>query len=314
MNLYEFLSLEIKISKSEILAIESSLPLQYKVYSIPKRSSGTRTIAHPSKKLKLIQRAIAKYLAKKLTVHKSSFAYEKGKGIKQNAEAHIKSRYLLKMDFQDFFHSITPETLNNIFLRHNLSFSPAELNTLNKSLFWSPSKKSNGKLILSIGAPSSPLISNSIMYFFDDALTSICNEKKITYTRYADDLTFSTNKKNELFNTPDDVRTLLKNEFSNSIRINEKKTLYSSKGHNRHVTGVTLTNNHKISVGRTKRREVSSLIHRFKLGKLSLDEKQYLQGQLSHCLHIEPHLKQRFSIKYSIEIITAILTFRDENA
>ena len=103
--------------------------------------------------------------------------------------------------------------------------------------------ETNGRwnLVLSIGAPSSPLISNFIMYSFDEELVTICLNKKIMYTRYADDITFSTRIKNNLFELPEIISNLLK-EIRKGVEINSKKTIFTSKAHNRHVTGVTLTN------------------------------------------------------------------------
>ena len=313
MQLYEFLSKELSISKHDIHAFENSCPLRYKVYTIPKRSSGHRVIAHPSKKLKAFQRVIIRYLEPKLKIHKSAFAYVKRKSIKQNAELHVNSKYILKMDFQDFFHSITPDIRETVLLKQEIIFNKLEFNTIKKILFWSPSKKHNGKLILSIGAPSSPIISNTVMYFFDCEIEKICSSNNIIYSRYADDITFSTNKKNQLFDIPKLIRKILSHHFNLSIRVNEKKTKFSSKGHNRHITGITITNDNKISVGRGKKREVSSLIHKFSLNHLNYDEISSLQGQLSHCFNIEPELKLRFSKKYSNEVINKLLSFRNNN-
>lgn len=85
---------------------------------------------------------------------------------------------------------------------------------------------------------------------FDQLLSEICAKAGITYTRYADDMTFSTQRENVLFMLKEQIATLLAQSGYENITINESKTVFSSKAHNRHVTGVTLTNDNQLSVGR----------------------------------------------------------------
>jgi len=279
----------------------------YKVYTIPKRKAGNRTIAHPSVKLKECQRQLVPLLEIHLPVHDSSYAYAKGRSIKDNALLHSKSSYLLKMDFQDFFNSITPKILEKHLTRLNIDLSPLELKRLKQLIFWNPSKRKHGKLILSVGSPISPFISNSVMYFFDEIISEICLKKKINYSRYADDLTFSTNIKGLLFAIPEQIKKIIKEEFNGEIIINERKTIFSSKGHNRHVTGITLNNEGKISLGRKRKRYISSLVFRYINNNLDTDEVEHLIGILSFCYNIEPHFLQRLTIKYKINVINELL-------
>jgi len=307
MQLYQFLCMELSASKQEISDFVLSAPKKYKIYTIPKRTSGTRVIAHPAKKLKEYQRALITQLKPLLPVHDAAFAYKKNTGIKQNARQHQKSRYLLKMDFQNFFHSITPELLFTIVKKHNIELTKDDKYLLEQILFFCPSKRTGGKLILSIGAPSSPLISNAILFFFDQVLQEVCKKQGITYTRYADDITFSTNIRNQLFEVPHMVKQILAEHFLGKITINESKTVFSSKAHNRHVTGVTITNEGNLSIGRERKRYISSLIHKFSLNQLPNEDFPYLQGLLAFSYDIEPMFKQRMIKKYSLDTINKII-------
>lgn len=307
MELYQFLCEELSASKQEVSRYAISAPKKYKVYKIPKRTSGQRTIAHPAKTLKRYQRVLTRCLEKILPVHKAAYAYRKNIGIKHNALQHQNSRYLLKMDFQDFFHSISPELFFSIIEEFNIDLTKDDRFLLKQLLFWCPSKKSDGKLILSIGAPSSPLISNFIMYIFDKILSDDCKKRGVTYTRYADDITFSTNKKNSLFEIPAVVKSLLLEQLDGAISIKESKTVFSSTAHNRHITGVTLTNDNKISIGRKRKRYLSSMIHKYSLGILPSEEISYLQGFLSFANDIEPDFKQKMIAKYSFETIDQLV-------
>jgi retron-type reverse transcriptase len=238
-------------SKKEFFLFFGEAPKKYKRYEIPKRTSGTRTIAQPIRELKDYQRALIKLFQQYFPIHNSCVAYVKGKDIKKNAEIHAKNIYFLKMDFTEFFNSITPKIFWNACDRAGIEFDWLEKEIIEKAVFWKPNKYSN-KLILSIGAPSSPFISNFIMFSFDCEIAQYCEEQGITYTRYADDMTFSTNTPNSLFCMPDTVRNVLIKFYGNTIKINHLKTVFSSKKHNRHVTGITITNDDELSIGELK--------------------------------------------------------------
>ena len=300
----EHLSETLFLAEHDIVRFSLSSPHRYKVYEIPKRnSSKTRTIAHPSKELKFIQRTLVEFLSKKLPVHETAFAYKKGIGIKENAKKHSKSKYLLKMDFKDFFPSITPDLFFSVAKAHGIEFNENDRTVLTGLLFWRPIKGDG--LVLSIGAPTSPLISNFVMFSFDKKVSAECLNKKITYTRYADDITFSTRVKNALFEMPLFIASVL-NETMEGIELKHEKTIFTSRAHNRHVTGVTLTNNGGLSVGREKKRLISSMIHKSKYSKLSIEAAANLLGLISYATHIEPEFMDRMIKKYGTEVIQAI--------
>lgn len=307
MDLTSFLTKSLCIDEASLISFASTAPHRYKVYDIPKRSGrGKRTIAHPSKPLKFIQRLIVSELEKNVVVHDSAFAYRKNLSIKDNAMEHSNSKYLLKMDFKDFFPSITPEVLFQELQRSDINLSDSDRELVSNLLFFKLRK--NSRLRLSIGAPSSPLISNFVMYSFDCAIFKICKNQKINYSRYADDITFSSNIKNILFTVPQIVEETLKSQGYNDIKVNSEKTIFSSKGHNRHVTGITLSNNGNLSVGRDKKRDLSAGIHRFSRGKMSEGETSVLLGQLSFAFFIEPQFRERMQRKYGEGIFEELRT------
>lgn len=145
------------------------------------------------------------------------------------------------------------------------------------------------------------------MYQFDCAISNVCLKKEIVYTRYADDLTFSTKHKDILFGLPLLVKEKLAELFGNAIRINRKKTKFSSKAHNRHVTGITINNDGKISLGRERKRYIKHLVHQVQLSKLDQAGRQHLRGLIAFAKHIEPMFVQSLKRKYSAELITQIV-------
>lgn len=308
MNLITSLAQKLNTSELTVLQFLSNAPRKYKVYTIPKRTQGLRVIAQPSKDLKDFQRAFIELY--KLPHHPCSMAYQKGKSIKDNALKHSHNPYLLKMDFENFFNSIKPRMIWKTFNKTEHNPSPQEIISLEKLLFWQPSRRRPDKLILSIGAPSSPAISNFCMYEFDGKLFEVCDAQKITYTRYADDLTFSTKRKQILFDLPLAVNNLLNELFGTLIIINNRKTVFSSKAHNRHITGITITNEGTLSLGRKRKRYIKHLVHQFSINQLAEGDLQHLQGLLSFSNHIEPTFISSLHTKYTQATIEKIIEAR----
>ncbi|MFM5736570.1 retron St85 family RNA-directed DNA polymerase [Aeromonas hydrophila] len=301
MNIVSYVCDSLCIDEKQLMLFAATAPHRYKKYEIPKRSGhGTRTIAHPSKQLKFIQRLVISQLENVASSHKAAVAYIKGLSIKDNAILHAKNSFLLKMDFRDFFHSITPELMFQTYEQLGVSFSIKDREFLSNILFYKLRK--NSHLRLSIGAPSSPFISNIVMHHFDSSMSNYCSENDIIYTRYADDLTFSSNTKGILFPVPDEVRLRLDSTGYGSILINTEKTIFTSKKHNRHVTGITISNDSTPSIGRQRKRNLSAAIHRFSLEKMTEKEIEKLKGDLSFAFFVEPEFKVRMKQKYGEEI------------
>jgi len=301
MNITNQLACFLNKTEDDVKAILSIAPERYKLFYIPKRTHGVRLIAQPSKELKECQRAFLNIFT--LPVHKCAMAYRNGISIKDNAQAHKNNAYLLKLDLENFFNSITPVLFWNIWEKAKLSkLQNDEKKWIERLLFW----ERNGELVLSVGAPSSPMVSNFCMYFFDSELSHYCKERAITFTRYADDLTFSTKIEDILFQMPFIVEGILESSFQEKLKLNRTKTVFSSKAHNRHVTGITLTNEGTISLGRARKRYIKHKVHQFSLGKLTNYETSHLRGLLAFTRHVEPSFYDSLMRKYSKRTILQI--------
>jgi RNA-directed DNA polymerase len=293
----EILKMSFRFTGDELDRFIATCPFRYKVYKIFKKNGvGTRTIAHPSRVLKAVQRTLlAELLNDLLVVHDCAKAYKKGTGIKENAAAHLKNRFLLKMDFSDFFPSITSSNFE-AFLREKYDISdPYELNVLKRVFFM----KDHSGHVLSIGSPGSPLISNSMLFDFDGMVDEASQAAGITYTRYSDDLSFSTNTPEILSGWPKKIENVLSGLSYPDLKINAEKTVHASKKHNRHVTGVTLSNEGKLSLGREKKRKIRAKVHQ--ASKLNPRELMQLRGQLAFLAHIEPTTYRKLHAKYETE-------------
>ncbi len=304
MGIAKQLASKLGKNEAEITALLQRAPLHYKVYKIPKRTFGERTIAQPTSYLKELQRTFL--VLRPLPVHKAAMAYRLGLSIKDNAQKHSGNSYLLKMDLNNFFNSIVP----HIFWQEWCYFfelpEASEKILIERLLFWAPQKNLDGSLMLSVGAPSSPCVSNFVMHRFDEKLDLICRERKVVYTRYADDLTFSTQRQDVQTELPKLIAELLIDLFGAVLTINRRKTVFSSKAHNRHVTGITLTNDDQLSLGREKKRYIKHLVYQFILCRLSIVDINHLKGLLSFAKHVEPVFIKALEKKYSLAVLAAI--------
>lgn len=309
------------LSQEHCRAFLSNASRKYKCYLIPKRSGGYRRIAQPSRELKAYQRAFLELYS--FPVNECAMGYVRGRNIRDNAECHRTNPYLLKVDLANFFNSIKPtlfwqavELLSNKEQtkgvvsqeRHSEIYNElfAEKELVEELLFWRPGKHAK-KLILSIGAPSSPMISNFCMFAFDQQMQKRCRQLGIVYSRYVDDLTFSTSKRDLLPSFVSELRIRLNDFSGGTLVLNPEKTVLSSKAHNRRITGVTITNEQRLSVGRKQKRYIKHLVHAFIEHKLTEEELLYLKGYLSFVCHVEPDFLVSLLEKYTATVINQLL-------
>ena len=308
-KLFHTLCTKLNLSTSELMEFISNAPISYKVYSIPKKNGGRRTIAHPAKKLKKAQRELLSLLEKNLQIHQSAFAYIKGKNIINNAELHKNNKYLLKLDFYDFFNSISNIIFTNYLDKIGLSLSELDKKLVSHIFFWNPNNKdkTHKKLILSVGSPSSPMISNAIMYFFDSEINIHCSSISMVYTRYADDLSISGNDKDKLKDVIQFIRTRLYDLFNGKIILNDLKTILISPGYNKFVTGITLTSQGGLSIGRKRKRYIFGLIYKYIKNELQEDSILHIKGMISFSYLVEPSFISRLELKYGKDVIKRII-------
>lgn len=252
------MSSDLLLPKERLDYLIGSAPHRYKVYEVPKRSGkGMRTIAQPAKEIKKLQYWVIDNIFPALPIHPSAMAYVPGKNILDNTEQHADKPYLLKLDFKDFFPSIKGDDFLH-YSQDNENLQPLkdDIQRLMKILFWCP--KRSKALQLSIGAPSSPFLSNAIMYHFDSVISTYCGKQGVTYTRYADDIAFSMHDKEMRGDIYLQVKDVLASLPFPSLQLNTRKTIFASKAHRRMLTGLILSNDGTVSLGQGKEAAHSS--------------------------------------------------------
>ncbi|MBO3791728.1 retron Ec67 family RNA-directed DNA polymerase/endonuclease [Bacillus amyloliquefaciens] len=272
----------------------------YTSFEIHKKNGGVRNIKAPLEELKDIQRKLAEALykhkkKKQGQKNKLSHAFEKNKGIITNAEIHRNKRLVLNIDLENFFESFHFGRVRGFFTKNKNFLLPIEVATIIAQLSCYEGK-------LPQGAPTSPIISNLICGILDYRLLKITKKYKLNYTRYADDLTFSTNDKNFL-----NVQTKFYEEISNELiqagfKINEKKTRLQYKDSRQTVTGLVV--NSKINVNRTFYKETRAMAHQlykqgnFKINSESADLNQ-LEGRFAFINQLTRYNNQKDGDKHN---------------
>jgi RNA-directed DNA polymerase len=287
MNLLKQMLNDLPFTSGETLTLIATAPFRYKVYRIPKKQKGKyRTIAQPTPEIKLIQRWLINNVFCDLPVHNCATAYRQGKNIATHAKRHAGNRFLLKMDFENFFPSILAADVET-YLRQLNRFSTDEVAAICRLVCWQ--NKQRGSLGLSIGAPSSPILSNAMLHEFDTEINAFCRENGVRYSRYADDLAFSTNKENVLADIPSLVDLLCTSLASPKLKINHEKTVSTSRAHRRTLVGLILSSEGKVSLGRERKRRLRNELYRYSIGKFPQDEVASLRGELAFAWSVEPN-------------------------
>ena len=122
-------------SESELVLLILTGPTRYKDHSINKRHGrGKRLISQPTVELKLIQRWLVSSELSSLPIDEHATAYRKGLSIRNHVEPHTRSHFLLKLDFRDFFPSLTDRALR-FRLELNTNYTELEVFIFTKLLF-----------------------------------------------------------------------------------------------------------------------------------------------------------------------------------
>lgn len=243
----------------------------YNSFEIQKKNGGIRIIKSPSDDLKSTQKKLAselwKYQLDILRSHNTksniSHGFEKGKSIITNAKLHRNKKYVLNIDLQNFFDSFHFGRIRGYFEKNREYALPIEVATVIAQLTCYEGS-------LPQGAPTSPIITNLICQILDNRLLKISKKYKLDYTRYADDLTFSTNNK-EFIKLKDEFLLVIQKEIERAgFKINEKKTRFLYKDSQQKVTGLIV--NQKINIAQEYYRMTKAMAHSlYTKGEFTID-------------------------------------------
>ncbi|MDR3263826.1 MAG: reverse transcriptase family protein [Clostridiales bacterium] len=277
-NIAAHLQKETGLSMIRIESILADTKKEYRTYSIPKSTGGRRSVSEPSADLKALQRAVLPYI-KKPEVNKAASAYESGSSVKKNAERHIKGKHILHMDIKDFFPSVGRDMFFDTY--------SGELSVGDAELLWKIVSLDGG---LPIGAATSPFIANRIMAKTDKKLGRLSLSVFLKYTRYADDMIFSSRIRLRQ-SLADKIGAIIENA---GFEVNGKKTYFMSA--RKQVTGIIITDNNELSVGTSYKKQLKKDIYNL-LVKNS-GKRGAVRGKYAHLQFIEPEYADTVKKKY----------------
>jgi RNA-directed DNA polymerase len=306
MTLISTLARETGISVKSVERIVKNAPKRYKIYTIPKRNGGERIIAQPAVEVKALQKTLMMRVLASLPVHDAAFAYVRGRSIRHNALRHAKSDVLLKLDFKNFFNSIRPVDLERVLrARGAVGIAPSDYETIYQICFWG--LQTPLPLCLSVGAPSSPLISNIVMYEFDRSASEAASELGVNYTRYADDITVSsTGGRGPLLKFERRLQTIIR-QSRLSLALNDSKRGIYGRGERRMVTGLIITPDGAVSIGRERKRQIRAALHRVRAGEATDRLLMHCKGMLAFVISAEPLFMRSLINHVGREVVQSVL-------
>lgn len=295
----EAISKRTKVSEEALWRLARSASKRYYEFPIKKADGTERLIQHPSRPIKALQRIINRNLVNAAPVHDAAMAYAKGSKILYNAERHLGTSYTTRLDFTDFFTSFDANSVANFFRKlsemKSLGLTEQDIDFVTRI------SCRYGRLV--IGAPSSPKITNAMMYDFDEGASLIAEKHGVVFTRYADDLFISAYEKDILVAVEGELRVLVAQHVAPKLALKESKTIHLSRAGHRSITGLVITPQGNISLGRERKREIRTLTH------LALQKKtdglvtQRLIGLLAFALDNEPEFVGSLSKKFNLDVI-----------
>lgn len=266
------------VSKPELKKIWWFREKMYHEFSIAKGAGKVRTIFAPDDRLKFLQRKLVSLLTPLYRVRHPVHGFVTGKSVKSNAEAHFRKRFVLNLDLKDFFPSITENRIIGVLQSLGIDDRVAEI----------VARISCSMGQLPQGAPTSPILSNMICFRLDRELLTFAKSARCIFTRYADDITFSSNQPMAAVfkDGPPSAGRLdcdrLADELTgivalNGFLINPNKAHYADKHSRRMVTGIKV--NELLNLDRRYVRNIRAAL--FSVETLGPNEAQ-LKFQNSH--------------------------------
>ena len=226
----------------------------YKTYNIPKKTGGNRRISQPSRELKAIQAWILRNILEKLSPSEHATAYLPGKNIFDNVSPHSGNRYFLSIDIAGFFPSIQRWRVEKLF--ELIGYSATASTILSNLCIYF------GRLPQ--GGVTSPALSNLIVHKLDRRLAGLTSRRNIVFTRYADDLTFSTNNRTVLYRTLPTIYRIIRSE---GFEPNLSKTRFLGPRKQCRITGLVKNSTEpRFGIGRFKKLRMRAIMHRLITG------------------------------------------------
>ena len=291
---------------------EACVVTHYVRFTIPKKSGGTRELAAPHHDMARCQLWIKLNILDRIPLHDAAHGFVAHRGTMSNAVPHVRRDVVVNADLKDFFPTITFPRVKGIF--QELGYSPAASTILALLCTECPRQRVNyagrelhvatGARALPQGACTSPALSNLAARGLDSRLAGLARKLGWDYTRYADDLTFSTTGE-PAQKTAWILARLRHIAQEESFTVNEKKTRVQRPNTQQTVTGIVV--NKRPNIPRETLRRLRAILHRAKTEGLDAQNREahphfaaWLRGMIAYVQMVNPahgeKLKARFDM------------------
>lgn len=290
-----------------LIATEDKSTL-YRSFKIPKRSGGLRQIDAPQQELMTALTELKSILEKDFyfTHHTAAFAYVQGRSTLDAVRRHQanKSRWILKTDLSKFF----PHTTQSFLLKMLYQIFPLS-SFVENSFYREEFEKAISLCFLNgglpQGTPTSPMLTNQMMIPIDCKIAKYCHEHTphLCYTRYADDMDFSSEYSFKWSEVVDAIEKILV-EFDAPFSFNKEKTHYGSTSGRNWMLGVMLNKDGNITIGHENKKTLKTMLFAFgnaiKDNKpWSVEDAQHLQGVIAYYIQVEGDAIRNIITQYS---------------
>jgi RNA-directed DNA polymerase len=261
----------VSISQLRWLAFHSDAPtrVHYVCFDVPKKSGGLRRLAAPHRKLAEVQHWVLTNILNLLPVHPSAHGFVAQRSVLTNAHPHVGGSVVINVDLNNFFPTITLPRVDGLFRK--LGYSPAVASILALLCTECPRQElklgdtvyyaATGPRALPQGACTSPAISNQIATKLDRRMEAMAEKLTWKYTRYADDLTWST--MGEIAPSIGYVLARIRHIVQDEgFELNHAKTRVQRRNQQQSVTGVVV--NDHVNVPRETIRRIRAILHNAK--------------------------------------------------
>ncbi|MDG5488870.1 reverse transcriptase family protein [Sphingomonas sp. BGYR3] len=266
---YTSIALSIGVSPRLLLQMAISPERHYRRFEIAKSGGGTRTIDAPRVFLKSVQKFVADYILFDLPVHAAVHSFLPGRSPITNAQQHVGGKWIGTIDIKNFFPSISDVSVEKLLADNG--FDQKSCRALRRLCTYKQS--------IPQGAPTSPIIANAFLFEVDTIIASMAKVLDVTFTRYADDLTFSSNEKASVESVMKGAEQILKDRLQ--LRLNESKRRIAGPGARRVVTGATVSD--RVLPSRKLRRNIrAAAFNQSRHAMTSDQELRRLEGYLSY--------------------------------
>jgi retron-type reverse transcriptase len=218
---------------------------RYRTFSIPKANGEPRRVDEPVEKLKSVQRSILHDILDKLRMARTVHGFRRRRSILTNARKHLLRQVVVRIDVEDFFPTLTFRQARRVFLKAGYPFTVANL----------LANLCSRDGVLPIGAPTSPALANQICRKLDKRLRLLGRDAEFRYSRYADDLVFSSSNRKFASLVPFLKQIIVQEGF----RINERKLAIIRRNSRQVVTGIVV--NRRTNVARDQFKWIRAVVH-----------------------------------------------------